>query len=391
MRKNIEQYGAGWAFRYSYTVGGKRKHKRVTGFPTPESAEAAYEAEMKRRKRNPLDVGKLTVEGWLEYWYDNHASLRAAETTLQKYEAGIMKIVEAIGHMPLSGLRPLDIQPMIAAWAKEYKPATVRMYLEPLRAALNHAVRLSYISYNPCAAITLPRQKKTPHKTLTHAQVGKLFDATKGSPLYVPVLLAATAGMRRGEIAGLKWENVHFDECKISVVEARVQAIKGNVVDKDAKTEDSTRSIDVDPDVMAELRHLRESQPATAEYVCQVRGNPIKPDYITRALRRKLEHLGLPHVTVHGLRHSHASMLLLLGVHPKVVQERLGHRKISTTLDIYSHVLPSMQRESAKILADAIWQREAVASKTASKKTDQRSGQPESPVISGNRDEFSEK
>lgn len=351
---NIERHGNSWSYRYSRTVKGERQYIRRTGYPSYDAAEKAYQAEMDRLKRNPIDTEDYTLEEWIERWYVDHASLRVAETTLAKYRSGIEKIIEAIGSVPLAKLNIHHIQPMIAEWARSHKPATVHSMFEPLRASLNDAVKLSVINYNPCAAVTLPRRKTPPKATLTSRQVSDMLDEAKGANYYIPLLLAVMCGLRRGEICALRWSDVDFEHGFLSVRKARVRRMDGVVVEKDAKSDASTRVVDIPPDLLAELKDTKEKQTPQSEYACALKGEPLKPDYITRAVSRLVARMGYEKMSVHGQRHTHASIMLSLGVHPKIVQERLGHKKISTTLDTYSHVLPSMQRESARILEEEI-------------------------------------
>lgn len=351
---NIEKHGNGWSYRISQTVNGKRKYRRVGGFMTRESAEDAFRAERTRLSRSPIYTAGYTTAEWLEKWFNEHARLRVAETTLEKYENSLVHIVEELGHIPLSSLKPAQIQAMVAKWSGGRKPSTVHSMFEPLRVALNDAVKLSVISYNPCNAVTLPRKKSAPKQTLTGKQATQLLDAARGKNYYIPILLALMLGIRRSEICGLRWRDIDFDHGFVSIKTARVKKAYGGVVEKDAKSDASTRSIAISPELIKELREHRNTLPDNAEYVCMMNGAPMRPGYITQMTSRLIRRLGLPQMSIHGQRHSHASIMLALGVHPKIVQERLGHSKISTTLDTYSHVLPSMQRESANLISDEI-------------------------------------
>jgi len=177
--------------------------------------------------------------------------------------------------------------------------------------------------------------------------------------------LGLMTGMRRGELAGLKWANVNLANQQLQVVNT-LQRITGlGLVNGQPKTERSIRSIALSTDTVALLHEIRGKQMTQqlevvdawtdSGYVfTSADGMPVDPNLATRAFKKVLATAGLPKLTIHGLRHTHATILLEQGVNPKVVSERLGHASVATTMDIYSHVLPDMQEKAALAIDAAL-------------------------------------
>ena len=176
--------------------------------------------------------------------------------------------------------------------------------------------------------------------------------------------MAATTGLRRGELAGLRWRDVDFPAGRIVVAQQRAKG-GGSVTADPTKTRRSRRLISLDERTLDIRREHRRRQvelrlmagPAFQDHdlvFCLADGRPLHPDRLTQMFRDRSRASGLPYLTLHGLRHSHATQMLRAGVHPKVVQERLGHSSIAITLDTYSHAIPAMQEDAAQRAAALI-------------------------------------
>jgi len=194
--------------------------------------------------------------------------------------------------------------------------------------------------------------------TLTAEQSARLLGAVKHSHIYWPVLIALATGARRGEVLALRWRNVDLDRGIVSIVESLEQT-KTGLRFKSPKT-DPTRAVTLPAFAVDELRRLKRDQAELplmlgvrqtgATLLCaRADGEPLQPQSLTHEFPRFLARLGadFPRVRFHDLRPSHATQLLLAGVHPKIAQERLGHSTITTTLDLYSHVTKTMQEDAA--------------------------------------------
>lgn len=183
--------------------------------------------------------------------------------------------------------------------------------------------------------------------------------------VYIPILLAVTTGMRRGEILGLRWSDIHLDAYTLAVCQSLEHTRVGGLKFKQPKTRRGRRVVVLPTVAVEALRKHRAVQgrirlQAGSDYkdqdlVCaRWDGSPRNPGAVTRAFAKLVVDLGLPKVRFHDLRHSHATQLLREGIHPKVVSERLGHATVGITLDTYSHVTPSMQEEAAKRIDSAL-------------------------------------
>lgn len=179
---------------------------------------------------------------------------------------------------------------------------------------------------------------------------------------------AATTGLRRGELVGLRWPDVDFHAGRIAVVQQRAKG-GGTVAVGPTKTKRSRRLVSLDAGTIAALRQHREAQDKEKELLgaaygdedlvfCRPDGSALHPDRVTQLFRGHVRRAGLPRIKLHGLRHSHATLMLRAGVHPKVVQERLGHSSIAITLDTYSHAIPAMQEDAASRVARIVDQEE---------------------------------
>ena len=204
--------------------------------------------------------------------------------------------------------------------------------------------------------------------TLAADDVPKFLEAAKGTPYYALFYLLLHTGLRRGEALALRWKNIDLGLASLgvsgylSVVET-VYKLDGNNVIKEPKTPQSRRRIALPPSLGLVLRQHRTEQEAQRTLL----GRPLSdndfvfshpdgalwdPSTISHAFNKVIRKAGLPHIRLHDLRHTHASLLLQAGVHPKVVQERLGHSSIRVTLDTYSHVMGGLQETAAQRFDD---------------------------------------
>jgi integrase len=185
-------------------------------------------------------------------------------------------------------------------------------------------------------------------QTLTPEQVRELLDEARKRRLYALYLLAVTTGLRQGELLGLQWSDVDLEDRSIQVRHT-LQEYGAELALAEPKTKQSRRRVDLPVFVATELREHRkrmmvEGHPGPWVF-CDTAGGPLRKSNLTRRdFRPLLKAAGLPLIRFHDLRHTAATLLLGQGVHPKIVQERLGHSQIAITLDTYSHVLPSWKR-----------------------------------------------
>ena len=216
---------------------------------------------------------------------------------------------------------------------------------------------------NPAEAVSPPRGDSREVIVVGADHLQAILNAAKKTPYFTLFFRAAYTGMRRGELLGLRWcdldiDKAQIDKAQLSVVQTLQQLRDGQYILREPKSKRSRRQIALAPNLVVKLWNHRFNQEhamkllgkplASTDLVfSHPDGRPLRPNSVSRALNLIAESLGLKGVRFHGLRHTHATILLQQGVHPKIVQERLGHSSISTTLDIYSHVLPGLQEEAA--------------------------------------------
>jgi len=212
----------------------------------------------------------------------------------------------------------------------------------------------------PADAVDPPKVERKAMQTYDMAQTAALLDLLRPTRMLVPIVLAVLCGLRRGEIAALRWKNVDLSAASMAVAESAEQT-KAGIRYKEPKS-GKARTIALSTTVVEELRawRLRQAKElllgsrASGDtfVVTQADGSPLQPNSLTHEWVRLIEPTGLPRLRFHDLRHAHATHLLAPGVHPKVASERLGHSKVGITLDLYSHVMPGMQEDAvAKVAA----------------------------------------
>lgn len=228
-----------------------------------------------------------------------------------------------------------------------------------LSAALSRAVEQRLLVRNSAGALKkrLPKVERKPMLVFTAEQSASFLTAIRHTHTYWPVLVGLATGMRRGEILALRWKNVDFERATVRVVEGLEQTKEG--LRFKAPKNERARAVKLPAFAVDELRRLKRSQAETLLELgvrqtgetlvcCREDGEPLQPTSLTHQFTYLMKRLKeLPQVRFHDLRHSHATQLLVEGVHPKVVQERLGHSTIAITLDLYSHVIGTLQEDAA--------------------------------------------
>ncbi len=304
-----------------------------------------------------IDAGKLTVAQYLDQWLRTDAKQRCRGRTWEDYQRYVEnEINPRIGGVALSKLTPMQIKLLLAEMEEEGKSAFVRFAARKvLNRALNCAVKAEFITKNPCALVEAVRLPHRPMTILGPEEVGRFLDAARSDRLHALYVLAISSGMRQGEIFGMQWQDVDLDNRLVTVQ----RSLDRQTGLSDTKTPKARRPIDLPDSAVAALREHRERMLAEGHgngfVFCDTDGGPLRqPNVLRRSFRPLLERAQVPAIRFHDLMHSHASLLLLLGANPKVVQERLGHAQVEMTLEIYSHLLPGLQRAAADRLDDLL-------------------------------------
>ncbi len=282
-----------------------------------------------------------------------------------------MHIVPVLGRYELQKLSAQHLQAFYAKKSEEGLSATtINHFHNVLHKALETAVKWNLVARNVCDLVSPPRRKQFEVQPLSLDQVHKLLSVVEGHYMEALFKLALATGLRRSELMGLKWQDINFGTGVLQVrrILSRVPTKmpgKG-YIEAEPKTQKSRRSIVIAPFALEALIQHQERQLEAKlkvgsawqehDYVfCTSIGTHLNPTRdILDQLKVLLKKAGLPDMRFHDLRHSAATLLLSVGVHPKVVQEILGHSQISITMDVYSHVLPGMQQDAIGKLNDAL-------------------------------------
>ena len=273
-------------------------------------------------------------------------------------------VLPAIGASQLKKVRPETIACLYATTLKSgarrcrrgLSAKSIGLLHRVLSRALHQAVRWKLLASNPAADATPPRVERRAMTVPGVSAALDLVEAARGTDLFAPVLIASMTGLRRSEALALRWEAIDLDAGELEV-KASIEQVGTATREKPPKSERG-RSVTLPALLIDELRRYRIQQAeellrlgvrqGEATYVCiRADGAPWRPSVFTQAFVRFLRAHKRPHMRFHDLRHAHATHMLDANVHPKIVQERLGHSSISLTLDLYSHTTPGMQEKAA--------------------------------------------
>ncbi|MEM7339786.1 MAG: tyrosine-type recombinase/integrase [Actinomycetota bacterium] len=348
---------------------GKRRQLQRSGFRTKKDAEAALQkilqevADGTAAARSAKELGPFVTE-WLE---TQRQHLKA--TTWESYRVAVDRIDQHLGHRPVRDLTPLEIEAFYAQLSesgarsgKPLAPKSVRNTHVVLRKALADAERLGMVARNAASAARPPTSRPPEQRTWDSDQIAQFFQNVAEDRLRASYILAATTGMRRGEVLGLRWADVDLDARQLAIRQT-LTTVNYQPVIAAPKSKRSVRVIYLDDHSVDVLRSHRRRQveerqalPGTWDgshdlvFRDEV-GEPINPDWFSREFTRRVKASGLPSIRFHDLRHSYATLALKAGVHPKIVSERLGHATVGITLDLYSHVTPAIARDAADVVA----------------------------------------
>jgi integrase len=327
--------------------------------------------EKRRAVLNELAQGVLatgpqqTLKQYLEYWLEDVYKASVRLTTYRNCRILVYKhLIPGLGYIKLQKLTTQQVQ---SFYAKKLKsgttPSRVKNIHGTLHTALNHAKRIRLVSLNVCSDVELPRQEKQEKQPLTPDQARLLLQKVREHWLEGVLTLALATGMREGELLGLRWSDVDVEKGVLRVARTVTYITGYGFVEGEPKTAKSKRKIMLPPFVIDTLKRHRVKQleKRLAVGTAWIDRDLVFPDEdgdfvigetLVRRFHKLLREIGLPRIRFHDLRHSAATLLLSMGVPAKVVQELLGHSTISITMDVYSHVLPSMQKDAMDKMGD---------------------------------------
>jgi integrase len=270
-----------------------------------------------------------------------------------------VNIIPNIGSKRLDRLTPTDVESLMASIIERGASVlTARHVRVVLATALNKAVRDGLVARNVASLADVPYYEPPEIPVLTPEAATAIRAAMRGHELEGLIAIALSTGARSGELLALRWSDVDSDKRTLTIQRTLQRDAEGKLTFMAPKTKSSRRQIALDERDVQVLRDHRQAQTIASIdglVFCDQQGRPLDASNVTRAFQRGLRRAGLPGMRFHDLRHGSATLALAAGVHPKVVQERLGHANIGITLSRYSHVIPSLHDEAASRIASLVY------------------------------------
>ena len=362
-----QRYKGTWQLRYEgpEDATGKRSQVNETVQGTRKEADKVLrERLLAIETGNYVARSKETVGQFMTSWLEGYAASHTTLRTLMGYRGNVTRyIAPHLGGVQMQTLSPRHIQ-NLHKWMldKGLSNQSVVHAHRVFSKALKDATKWGIINKNPAASVSPPRPEREEVEVWAMDTITRFVEASEDSPFHEAFMLALHTGMRRSEITGLRWDGVDLPATTIRVT-GTLQRVTGHgLLAGQPKTKTSRRAIALGPTAVALLHGLRGKQLALqaelgdlyqndAGYVfTDEQGNPIDSNRLSREFHKIVKTGGLPHITLHGLRHCVASLMLADGASIKTVAEKLGHANPSLTLDIYSHLLPTIQEQAAEAL-----------------------------------------
>lgn len=348
---------------------GKRRQQWHTVHGTKRDAERFLrDIQLALDKGTYVKPNRIKLGEWLNQWLECDVIVNTTPRTYESYREAINKhIIPGLGNIALSELEPLHVQGYYGMKLKKGRidgqgglsAKSVLYQHHILSKAIDYAVKMGFVARNVISLIAPPRVQRVTMNTLNTEEVLTFLDAAKESPYYVFFSTLLFTGLRRGEALALRWRNLDLSNACLRVVESAHTLRNGEYVVKEPKTPHSRRMVTLPPSLVALFKEYRADQELLRIHLGTTlsnddfvfigyKGKPLNPDVVTHAFGKVVGKAGFRNIRLHDLRHTHATLMLKAGVHPKIVSERLGHASIRITLDIYSHVLPGLQEAAAE-------------------------------------------
>lgn len=352
---------------------GKKIRKTKT-FEKQKEAKDWEREILQAYKTGELNIdSNMTLGEYLDYWFDTYALANTKYTTQRRYRTLINCIKEHLGHIPLVQLKTPHVDRFYSDLKlatdlhgnRRYSNGTILKVHRVFHQAMEKAIAWNLIVKNPVKYASKPKDDDREIKVWTLKELDYFLKNIKDAEVYnvyYPVLIAAHTGLREGEIAALKWENVNLEEGWLMVKYTAVEKTGQGVVLEEPKTESSKDKVILTKKLIEELKILRKEQlkhkletGIDLDFVCcWPDGKPLRPTYISRGFKYHVKRLNMSYITFHGLRHTHASILFELGATSQEISKRLRHSRVSTTDDIYIHLKEDTKKSTADLFNRAV-------------------------------------
>lgn len=336
-----------------YDGNATRKRRYVYGKTKTEVQKKLAELQSAFAAGSLADPKRMRLVEFINHWLEDVARPTIRISTHARYKVLLkVHLLPHLGGIQISSLEPSHIQNLYKKLEETGASPRTREFVHAvLRKALDQAMKWGYVQRNVCDMVARPRVPKKAMRCWNREEANQFLVFAETRRYYGLYVLALTTGLRQGELFGLRWEDIDFESSSLSVVRT-INQVDSKMIIGEPKTAKGRRRVELPEIAIRALKKHREKMLAEGNHkdwiFCTAKGDPIKKNsFRNSSFLPLLKASGLPKIRFHDLRHTAATLLLSQGVHPKVVQERLGHAQISITLDIYSHVLPSMQKEAA--------------------------------------------
>ena len=359
--------GGGWCAQYTVYTAEGRKRKTIYGKTRAEVGGKLASALSDRESGFTFDAGTLVLADYLDRWLEDSVKDSVKQRTFENYAYVVrLHLAPTLGHLKIKALSSANVQGLYRSKLNSgLSRRTVQLIHTTLHKALKQAVRWGLVPRNVTEAVTSPRPNKKEIHPLTPKEARTLLEAAKGERFEALYVLAVTAGLRRGELLGLRWTDVDLERGYVQVRQQLIRT-RGGLTFTSPKGGKS-RSVRLTTTAVKALQSHRERQleeklrlaglwnESGLVFTTGI-GTPMDGDnLVKRSFKPLMSRTRLPQIRFHDLRHTFATLLLSRGTHPKVVQEMLGHADISQTMDTYSHVLPDMQKGAVSEIEEGLF------------------------------------
>lgn len=360
---------------------GKRIRQYVTYSPDPtltpkQQEQAAYkygiELENKMKRGGTVKYEALSFDGFADLYFKNHATTLKEYTAKQYRDIYEKRIKPYFGKMRIKNITALDIRQWLTEMERSELTCNTEkladnskgVYFRTLKAMLGVAVKWEIIDDNPCRKVTMPKSKENKVKALQSSDLEKLYskiDTFEDPRAVLLIYLFTLSGIREGEAAGLKWQDIDFDNNILHIEREAMYIPKEGLKITPPKSATSTRDI-VIPDVLCEklkeYKAIQDKDIADREslyhdegyIITQFNGAPVHAKTIRNWIKKACAFCDVPYVTVHGLRHTYASILIAKGIDPRTTAAQLGHSTPSLTMNIYANPQNEAKKRAANLL-----------------------------------------
>jgi integrase len=359
MKGHIRARGNAWAIVIDIkTPSGERRRKWHSFKGTKREAQAECARLITELKAGSyVEHDKKTLNEFLDKWEADWAANNVNPKTAERYSELLRNHVRPhIGTKRIQAIRPEDLNRLYSDLRQKLAPRTVRHVHGLLHRVFGHAAKWGTITRNVVGFVDAPKVPVVEAPALQLSEIPKMLASLRGRVLFPIAVVALGTGMRRGELCALRWRDVDLDGGSLRVERSLEETRKGGLRFKEPKSARGRRTISLSPAVVAELRaHWKAQQEqrlalglgkasGDALVFATWEGKPRQPGILTHEFSGAMERIGLPHVTLHSLRHTHASQLITSGMDILTVSRRLGHSSPTITLSVYGHLLSPQDR-----------------------------------------------